>query len=464
VCVVQDRAIGSVEHPDYEESVARGQEARKRVSIEALCEWTSPPGRPDPVALLEEQERARVQWLLPLRHGRMALSSFAYFRGAARVMASDLASQPQSGLTAQICGDAHLSNFGVYGTPERRLVFDVNDFDETLPGPWEWDVKRLVASIVIAGRGNGFKKRDQKAAACAAAHAYRADMAEFAQLSPLEVYYSSISADDILGAASPKRREQLTKFFDKARTQSSVRVAERLIETVDGARRIRTQPPTLFALRDVPPHTTQFESLDNAESIMRAYRRSLQTDRRQLLESYRFVDVALKVVGVGSVGTRCFVAYFEGPSNEPLFLQIKQADASVLEPYLRKSRFRNHGQRVVEGQRLMQAASDVFLGWTPGVEGRDFYWRQLKDWKGGVDVPGLDPSRLTAYGALCARALAMAHAASGQPAQIASYLGDTSEFEDAMVGFAVAYAKQNDEDYAAFLDAIATGRIRAETE
>jgi uncharacterized protein (DUF2252 family) len=456
---VENLVVERLSHEDAEE---RGNAARERVPFEALGTWDVSLNRPDPVSLLEAQEATRVPWLLPLRHGRMAISAFTFYRGAARVMASDLSSQRHTGLTAQICGDAHLLNFGLYGTPERRLVFDVNDFDETLPGPWEWDLKRLVASAVIAARGMGLKKGDQKAAARRAGRVYREAMADFAKLSALSVFYASLSEDDLLATSGAGLRKRVQKNLSKAKSRTNEQVETRLTEIVDGQRRIKTEPPTLYGFDDIPPGTTALESVEQAHDVLRAYRRSLGADRRRLLERYRVADIALKVVGVGSVGTRCFVTLLEGPEGDPLFLQVKQADASVFEPHLRKSRFRNHGQRVVEGQRLMQAASDIFLGWVPGLQGSDFYWRQLKDWKGSVDLAFFDSKVLERYVGICAWTLARAHARSGEPREIAAYCGDTDEFERAVARWAVTYADQNEVDYEEFLAAIEGGRLDAE--
>ena len=448
------------------EAVARGLEARKNLPLEAIGSWAPAADRPDPVALLRAQERTRVKWLLPLRHARMAASPFAFYRGAAKVMASDLGSAPSTQLKAQLCGDSHLANFGVFGTPERRLIFDVNDFDETIPGPWEWDVKRLVASLVVAARDRGFRKRDQRAIALRAGRAYRQAMAEFAVSSPTDIFYASISAEDIVKAVVEMGAEKAAKLaqkrFAKAESRTSTAVYERITEVVDGRRRIKTTPPTLYDFEDIPPGTTRLTSLEQTTLVLQGYQRTLPSDRRRLLERYRIVDVAFKVVGVGSIGTRCFIVLLEGiEDGSPLFLQCKEAQASVLAPYVDASQYRNHGQRVVSGQRLMQAASDIFLGWIPGAAARGFYVRQLKDWKGAADIEGMASDAMSGYAALCGWTLARAHARSGEPLQIAAYLGDDDTFEQAMVGFAVAYADQNTLDYEAFLEAIRQGKISA---
>ncbi len=417
----------------------------------------------DPIALLEAQERDRVPFLVPIRHDRMAESAFAYYRGTPAVMAFDLASTPTSGILVQASGDAHLSNFGLYASPERTLVFDANDFDETLPGPWEWDVKRLAASIVIACRANGFSAGQARAATMATVRSYRQWMARYATMRLLDVWYAPITEAGIREAAEATgllagregrgRRERLESIFTKSRQRDGMRAFEKLTAVVDGRRVILEDPPVVM-------HVEVEGGPAALEQVFTDYRATMPEDRRDFLERYRFVDWALKVVGVGSVGTRCFVLVLEGrDENDPLIMQAKEATASVLEPYLGASAHPHHGQRVVVGQQLMQAVSDIFLGWTTGPGGRDYYIRQLWDMKGSVDTATLPPPGMGFYGGLCGWSLARAHALTGDAVAIAAYLGTSDRFDGAIADFAEAYADLNERDYAAYRSAIEAGRV-----
>jgi uncharacterized protein (DUF2252 family) len=460
---------GKAEHR-HEARATRGKALRKQVARTRHAELDL-ESRADPIALLEEQERSRVAELVPVRHGRMMASPFAFFRGAAVVMASDLAQTPRTGIMAQICGDAHLVNFGLFGTPERSLVFDVNDFDETLPGPWEWDVKRLAASLEIAARSNGFAKHDRRGIVLEAARCYRETMAQLAAKDNFAVWYARLDIEafisDFEELLTRRQRKQGEKAVAKAHQQDSARTLDKLTEAVDGARRIVSQPPLIVPLRDVVGGAASSVFETQLDRLTRSYGASLSSDRRAFFEQYRFVELARKVVGVGSVGTRCWIALFIGADdNDPLFLQIKEADASVLERFLGRSAQDNHGERVVAGQRLMQAASDFLLGWArmPGVDGvqRDYYVRQLRDWKGGLDVDYMQAAGMSIYGRLCGWTLARAHARSGDRVAIASYLGRSDCFDEAIATFAEAYAERNEQDHEALLRAIHSGRVAAE--
>ena len=461
-----------VTHPTLEERRAHGKEARSRVPRSSHEMWTSAHDRADPIALLEAQNATREADLVPVRHGRMAVSPFTFYRGAAKIMAADLRDTPRAGLEVQLCGDAHLSNFGVYASPERTLLFDLNDFDETLPGPFEYDVARLSASFVIAGRNNGFTPADARGAAVAAVAAYRHAMQEFAGMRTLEIWYSRLDAEAVLttatataGKAQRKAAARVEKGLAKARSKDNLQALSKLTEIVDGHHRIVSDPPVLIPSREL----TTAEGIDPEQvrtavhGLLQAYRRTLADDRRQLLEHFQFVDFARKVVGVGSVGTRAWIALLEGRDGEdPLFLQIKEATSSVLEDHLPKSRFRQPGERVVQGQRMMQAASDIFLGWTKGVEAdRYYYWRQLRDMKGSAVIERLDPVTIGWYAGVCGWTLARAHARSGDPVALAAYLGTGDRFDRAMATFAERYADQNERDYEAFIDAIREGRLEA---
>ncbi len=444
-----------------EERRGLGKVARQRVPRASHAEWTPAPDRVDPVSLLAEQDTMREPDLVPVRHGRMMATPFTFYRGAAKIMAADLAPTPVSGLAVQACGDAHLSNFGAYGSPERQLMFDLNDFDETLPGPWEWDLKRLATSFTIAARNNGFSRKQTQGVTSTCASRYREAMAEFAVRPELDVWYAHLRVDDLLPLV--KQKAKLEKAIAKARTRDSLQAASKLTEVVDGQRRILSEPPLLVPIesyRGIDP--VQVRALIDAAFI--DYKKTLQDDRRRLLDRFRVVDAARKVVGVGSVGTLCLIALLQGrDTDDVLFLQIKEATRSVLEDHLAKSRSRTHGQRVVQGQRLMQAASDPFLGWTVGrgQAHRHFYWRQLRDMKASAEIEGMDPSLMTGYAKVCAWTLARAHARSGDAIAIAAYLGSGTTFDTAIVEFSERYAEQNDADHAAFVEAVRSGRIEA---
>jgi uncharacterized protein (DUF2252 family) len=455
------------------EREARGRTARADVPRSSHAGWEPAPGRPDPIALLEQQERTRVPELVPIRHGRMLASPFAFFRGGALIMASDLASTPRSGMDVQLCGDAHLSNFGVFATPERNLVFDINDFDETHPGPWEWDLKRLAASLVVVARERGFPAKEGRAAAVASVREYRGAMRTFAGMSNLDVWHASYTVEDVVerlvdeyGKAGVAETESA---IAKARSRDNLRAFAKLTETVDGVPRIIDDPPLVVRVENLARDVRPGDVVEEVRDLLRGYRRTLQTDRRVLLEQYRVVDVARKVVGVGSVGTRTWIALLVGRDDrDPLFLQVKEAEPSVLERFLGRSSYDNSGHRVVAGQRLMQAASDLFLGWNrtgADLDGtrRDSYVRQLYDWKGHVDIERIAPSGFDAYGRLCGSTLARAHARSGDRIAVAAYLGSGGVFDHAVADFAERYADQNERDYAAFEEAVRSGRVEAET-
>jgi uncharacterized protein (DUF2252 family) len=519
-------AVRRIVHPSIDERRASGEVARTRTPLSSHSKWKPATDRPDPVALLEQQNRTREPDLVPVRHGRMMVSPFTFYRGAAKIMAADLAPTPVAGLGAQLCGDAHLSNFGAFASPERRLLFDLNDFDETLPGPFEYDVKRMAASFTIAARNNGFTQADTRAATAASVRAYREAMAEFALMQTMEIWYASLSEDEVLAsiravaagtatqektakqqekaakqqqtadkrAKAPKKQvkqaakqekadkqqdkadrqqekaaklaaKRAEKTVAKAHTRDSLQALSKLGELVDGQYRIVSDPPIVVPLRDLA--ATYRLSPRGVEKVIRdqfrAYRATLQDDRRHVLERFQVVDAARKVVGVGSVGTRAFIVLLEGrDAQDPLFLQIKEATASVLEPYVRRSRYRQHGERVVQGQRMMQAASDIYLGWTKGLDvQRHYYWRQLRDMKGSAVVEAMIPLGLTLYARMCGWTLARAHARSGDPVAMAEYLGQTEAFDDSIADFSQAYADQNEQDYEAFVNAVKSGRLEA---
>jgi len=490
-----------IAHPSVEERRVRGKARREQTPLSSHAGWKPADDRPDPVALLEEQNARREPDLVPVRHGRMMVSPFTFYRGAARIMTADLKDTPRAGLTVQLCGDAHLSNFGVFASPERALLFDLNDFDETLPGPFEYDVERLAASFTIAGRNNGFSKQDVLAATMTVVNAYRTAMADFARMGVMDIYYSKLTDEEMMAmlrhavaeedaaakaktagtkqkakkvkkqtatqadAVSADRRLKLAeKGGAKARTRDSLQALSKLGELVDGAYRIVSQPPVVVPSREL--FATYGMSSDELWRVIhqefRAYRATLQSDRRHLLEKFEIVDMARKVVGVGSVGTRAFIVLLQGRNEQdPLFLQVKEATQSVLEAHLPRSRHQP-GSRVVHGQRMMQAASDIYLGWTKGYqEGRFLYWRQLRDMKGSADVESMQPFGLTFYARQCGWTLARAHARSGDPIAISAYLGKSDKFDQAMTDFAARYADQNERDYRAFLAAIKSGRIEA---
>ena len=461
--------LESVAHFTVAERAARGKAARADVPRKSHAEWEPAAVRVDPVELLEEQAKARVEELVPIRYGRMLVSPFTFYRGAAYLMAADLAGLPRTGLHVQLCGDAHLSNFGVYAAPDRRLVFDTNDFDETLPGPFEWDVKRLAASFAVAGRDRGFDDRRRQAINLGVGRSYRKAMASFASMRTTDVWYSRIAIEDIVARwsseVSGKAVKRAERNVAKARTKDSLAAFNKLTHIVDGEPRIVSNPPLIVPLSEL---FTGEQEIEGARLVIREYRRTLLGDRRHLLERFRLVDIARKVVGVGSVGTRAFILLFIGRDNgDPLFVQMKEADASVLEPFLGKSAFRNHGQRVVEGQRLMQAASDTMLGWihATGIDGvkRDFYLRQLWDSKGSARVETMQPKTMEAYAEICGQTLARAHARSGDAVAISSYLGASDAFDRALAAFAETYADQNERDYAALKAAADSGRIEVQT-
>ncbi len=454
------------------ERQVRGKAARAEVPRASHAGWDPPSDRTDPVSLLETQGESRLPDLVPVRYGRMMETPFSYFRGAALPMASDLASTPSCGIIVQACGDAHLSNFGLFGSPERKLVFDVNDFDETLPAPWEWDVKRLAASLEVAARDNGFADKDRRKILLAAVARYRIAMRAFAKLGNLDVWYTQVDIDELrqqaAGRLVERQRKALDKGLAKARTRDSMQELRKLTRIEGGRPRIVPDPPLIIPIRDLiggQPDGIDFEA--QLRGLIGKYRRTLVADRRVLLEQYEFTDMARKVVGVGSVGTRCWIVLMLGrDDSDPLFLQVKEAQPSVLAAYTGASKYGNQGERVVTGQRLMQAASDIFLGWqrTPGLDGqaRDFYVRQLRDWKFSIDIGAMIPRGMRLYGELCGFTLARAHARSGDEIAIAAYLGGSDAFDQAIADFAAAYADQNQRDYEALNAAAATERIRAE--
>ena len=505
-------AAQKIAHPSIDERSTSGKTARERTPPSSHSGWRPATDRPDPVALLEEQNLTREPDLVPVRHGRMMVSPFTFYRGTAKIMAADLKDTPVAGLEAQLCGDAHLSNFGAYASPERRLVFDLNDFDETLPGPFEYDVKRMAASFTIAGRNNGFAKADARAATLASVRAYREAMAGFAQMRTMDIWYAHLAEDELMASIravvagagrgekaakkeetsdqrekAPKKQvkravkeekaarkeeklaktaqKRAEKTLAKAHTRDSLQALSKLGEMVDGRYRIVSQPPVIVPARDLA--ATFGLSADEVIPVIhdqfRAYRATLQDDRRHLLERFEIVDAARKVVGVGSVGTRAFIVLLQGrDEHDPLFLQIKEATALVLEPHLRKSRYRQHGERVVQGQRMMQAVSDIYLGWTKGLDvRRHFYWRQLRDMKGSALVEQMTPLGLTFYAGICGWTLARAHARSGDPVAIAGYLGDSDEFDKSITDFSERYADQNEQDYRQFASAVKSGRLEA---
>jgi uncharacterized protein (DUF2252 family) len=448
---MNERTVGL---PDRREANARGKELRKQTARGSHSGWSAPKGR-DPIAILEEQNADRVPELVPVRMGRMAESPFAFYRGAAAVMASDLASTPVTGIEVQACGDAHLVNFGLFASPERTLLFDVNDFDETLQAPWEWDVKRLAASAVVAARQNGLDEATATRIARAGVRSYRERMAVFAEMSPLDIYYTQVDAESAL-ALSKTALPRAKKVLAKIEKNTSARALSKLtVTTTDGASRIVDEPPILL-------HPKELESGDLVRHFMENYRATLRRDVEVLFEHFHLVDVALKVVGVGSVGTRCFIALFVDRDGAPLFLQIKEAERSVLEPHWKPASDAQQGQRVVDGQLIMQAASDVFLGWATGDGGRHFYVRQFKDMKGSVDVPTLTLGQLVEYLELCGWTLARAHAQSGNAQEIAGYLGGGEQFDEAVTDFSLAYADQSERDHNALVEAIESGRLLAE--
>lgn len=450
--------------------VARGKSRRGEVARSRHGEWAPASDREDPLAILLRQEDDRVAELVAIRHGRMASSEFAFFRGAAVVMAADLGREPHTGLLVQLCGDAHLVNFGGFASPERDLVFDVNDFDETLPGPFEWDLKRLAASLEVAGRERGFDPVERATVVASAARSYRESIRELAGMRMLDIWYAKLdrtSLQERWGAeAGPKATRRFRRLASKATTKNHLKAFDRLTRVEDGRIRFVSDPPLLEPIDQLFDESQATQMVDSMLTALSTYRRSLPTHCRRLLDRYRYVDLARKVVGVGSVGTRCWVALFVGHHDQdPLFLQIKEAEPSVLEPHLTKSRFSNQGQRVVEGQRMMQAASDIMLGWgrTAGLDGRvrDFYVRQLWDWKVSGNVEVMAPPSMAIYAEMCGWTLARAHARSGDALTIGAYLGSGAVMDEAMVRFARAYAEQNARDHRSLVEAIRDGRVAA---
>ena len=462
-----------VPHLSAAERAARGHAARREVPRSSHADFSPAAHRPDPVELLHSQAASRVPELVPIRYGRMLVSPFTFYRGAALIMASDLASSPNSGLHVQLCGDAHLSNFGLFAAPDRRMVFDLNDFDETLPGPWEWDVKRLAVSMEVAGRDNGYSDKERRTILLETVAGYRNAMREFAGMGGLDVWYSRLEVDELFAQLrSQVKKTQLKraeKTVAKARTKDSMTAFSKLTRMVDGEPQIVADPPLIERVEDIAGVMGPEVVMAGLHELIRLYRESLQSDRRILLEEYRLVDLARKVVGVGSVGTRAWIALMIGrDESDPLFLQFKEAQPSVLEEFTAKSRFANHGERVVAGQHLMQASSDIFLGWLhveAGIDGvsRDFYGRQLKDWKGSFESEGALPQGMAIYGRTCGWTLARAHARSGDRIAIASYLGGGDAFDRAIADYSVAYADQNERDYDALKHAVENGQVEAQT-
>jgi uncharacterized protein (DUF2252 family) len=452
--------------------VSRGKAARSAAPRASHAEFQPAADRDDPVELLERQARTRVPELVPIRYGRMLVSPFAFYRGAAAIMAEDLASTPRSGLGVQCCGDAHLSNFGVFASPDRRLVFDLNDFDETLPGPWEWDVKRLAASMLIAAQSNEFRKRDQRRVVLDCVAGYRSTMASFATMGNLAVWYARFEIETVLAKYAdqfkPRDVKGARKTLAKARTKDSMSALAKLTHVVDGELRIVDESPLVVPIDNLAQGVKRARILKDLRGVLGVYRDTLPVERRRLLDQFELADLARKVVGVGSVGTEAWIALMLGPvGSDPLFLQIKEAQPSVLEDYAGASEFANHGERVVVGQRLMQASTDIFLGWLrvdAGTEKqRDYYGRQLKDWKGSAEIEQMDPEALAVYGRMCGWTLARAHARTGDRVAIAAYLGSSDSFDQAILRFSHSYAEQNERDYQALGAAVESGRIVAET-
>ncbi|MEE4419293.1 DUF2252 domain-containing protein [Streptomyces bugieae] len=457
-------------HPTPAERARRGKAARERVPRSSHAEFEPGPDRPDPVEVLDRQSAGRVPDLVPVRYGRMLESPFSFYRGAAALMAADLGNRPRTGIETQLCGDAHLLNFGLYASPERHLVFDVNDFDETLPGPWEWDVERLAASMAIAGRDNGFAAAQRRDVVRATVRSYRQTMRGFAGMRNLDVWYAQSDTDHLrvlfADRLGERGRRRLARTLETARSRDHLQSFERLTEVVDGTRRIAADPPLIVPLGDLLTDTHRAELEGHLRRLIECYGHSLSADRRHLLGQFRMADAARKVVGVGSVGTRCWIVLLLGrDDDDPLFLQAKEADPSVLAPYAGPSAYANEGERVVHGQQLMQAVSDIFLGWerVTGIDGRqrDFYVRQLHDWKGSVRTDRMPPDRMRLYGELCGATLARAHARSGDRIAIAAYLGSKDVFDQALAEFAEAYADRNERDFRALAEAVHPGRAVA---
>jgi len=445
-----------------DELMEAGKRLRDAVARQSQAVWKKPANRDDPIAQLRVSDPERLPELLPVRYGRMLVSPFTFYRGAAGVMAADLATTPATGLRVQACGDCHLLNFGGFATPERNIIFDINDFDETLPAPWEWDIKRLAASFVLAARSVGLSDSDGRDAAIAATCSYRKRLADFARMSPLEVWYARVLSEDFVDLMSDLGlKAQVRRRIGKAADNSGSELDyPRLAGMVGGQIRIRDAPPLIFH----PDATRAADAWALLEKILATYRESLADERRTLFDRYRLVDVAIKVVGIGSVGRRCWIGLFMSASNDPLFLQFKEARASVLEPYAGPSAYPHHGQRVVMGQRLMQPASDVFLGWLDGLDGRQLYARQLRDAKIKPLIETFDADMLQIYGEACGWALARSHAKSGDAWTISGYLGGNDHFDTAMGRFALAYADQAEADHAALKRAVRAGKVQVVKE
>ena len=463
------RPPAKVVHLTRAERVAKGKLARAEAPLAEHAEF-SPAHDRNPIALLESQAATRVAELVPIRYGRMLASPFAFYRGAALIMASDLSELPRSHLRTQLCGDAHMSNFGVFASPERHLVFDLNDFDETLPGPFEWDVKRLAASIEIAGRDNSFKTKTCRKLVVSTVAAYRQALREFASQTNLDVWYAHLDMDQVMEKygpqLEPKRRSKTEQLLAKARTRDNLQAFSKFTQIVDGRARIISAPPLIVPAEELLPDVDSSALYEQIHKLIRAYRRTLQPDRRVLLEQYQVLQLARKVVGVGSVGTRAWIVLMEGvDGTDPMILQAKEAQQSVLEVFAGVSEYANCGQRVVAGQRLVQAVSDIFLGWqrTKGIDGvdRDYYIRQLRDWKLSVVVNEMNPVGMEVYGRLCGWTLARAHARSGDRIALAAYLGGKDTFDQAIADFAAAYADQNERDHAALEAAVDSGSVTA---
>src|SRR5215471_13706422 len=449
-----------------DERYAAGKARRRQVPRSSHAEWLPDPERPDPISLLEESNKTRLEHLVPIRYGRMSQSPLAFLRGSAAVMAYDLAKTPVSGIQAQLCGDAHLSNFGAYASPERNLVFDVNDFDETLAGPWEWDVKRLAASIVVAGRQNGYTAGETTQSVLSSLQHYHTLMQRMASMGALDVWYQHVDISQIMELVKRKEQERLQKQVGKAKHRTNLGAFPKMAEKVNGLYRIKDEPPLIEHVVDQGDvEKTQAYEHEWIKNYFAAYVETLPDTRKVLLGNYSFVDVARKVVGVGSVGTRTWVVLLMagGDGDDPLFLQLKEADASVLEPSCGNSPYANHGERVVQGQLLMQEASDIFLGWTHGPDA-DLYVRQLHDMKLSEDIATMTRQEFAQYTQWCAMALARAHARCGDSARISGYLGSSTLFEQAIARFAQAYADQTERDHAALLAAIKEGRIQAKVD
>jgi len=450
------------------ERSAAGKALRSKAPRSSHAAWSPDPERPDPISLLEQANKTRLEPLVSIRYGRMSQSPFAFYRGSADIMAHDLAKSPVSGIQAQLCGDAHLSNFGAYASPERRLIFDVNDFDETLAGPWEWDVKRLAASVILAGRQNGYSAQESRKAVLSCMQYYREYMQQFALMPHLDLWYYSLDVEGMLAMAGSmagrkKIQKDVTRYSQKASKRTRIETFPKLAEIVNGHYHIKNEPPLIYHYDPLHPNTDDLET-DEWKAMVKEYLWSLPDERRVLIMRYRAVDVAQKVVGVGSVGTRCAIVLLLGGAegDDPLFIQLKEASASVLEPYVGASPYPHQGQRVVIGQHMMQAYSDIFLGWLT-FGGRHYYGRQLRDMKFSVEVEELNLVRFTAYVQLCGATLARAHARTSDPAQISGYLGNRDVFDQAIADFAEVYADQTERDHAALLAAIREGRVLAQT-